>query len=242
MTTSEWLDKLAPRAWAIVAAGTCACYGGIHAMAGNPTGAMGVADYLGWDFRAQSGAPIVNVPGCPTHPDNLSETLLYLLYQAAGAAPMIPLDNELRPTWLFGNSVHEGCDRAGYYEQGDFGKTYDSPKCSVKLGCCGAGREVQRAQARLDQRDRRLPERGRHLHRLHDAGLPGQVHAVHGRASRSQAFVDGRRHLRQGDHGAAQGHRRHDGRRAELAHAGLETHYRLQAELVTPWPRTTSSR
>src|SRR5262245_12712236 len=137
MTTSEWLDKLAPRAWAVVAAGTCACYGGIHAMAGNPTGAMGVADYLGWDFRGRSGAPIVNVPGCPTHPDNLSETLLYLLYQAAGAAPMIPLDNELRPTWLFGNTVHEGCDRAGYYEQGDFAQTYDSPKCIVKLGCWG---------------------------------------------------------------------------------------------------------
>jgi hydrogenase small subunit len=137
MTTSEWLDRLAPRAWAIVAAGTCACYGGIHAMAGNPTGAMGVADHLGWDFRAKSGAPIVNVPGCPTHPDNLSETLLYLLYQAAGAAPMIPLDNELRPTWLFGNTVHEGCDRAGYYEQGDFATTYDSPKCIVKLGCWG---------------------------------------------------------------------------------------------------------
>jgi hydrogenase small subunit len=137
ITTSEWLDKLAPRAWAIVAAGTCACYGGIHAMAGNPTGAMGVADYLGWDYRGRSGAPIVNVPGCPTHPDNLSETLLYLLYQAAGAAPMIPLDNELRPTWLFGATVHEGCDRAGYYEQGEFAKTYDSPKCIVKLGCWG---------------------------------------------------------------------------------------------------------
>jgi hydrogenase small subunit len=137
MTTSEWLDKLAPRAWAVVAAGTCACYGGIHAMAGNPTGAMGVADYLGWDYRGTSGAPIVNVPGCPTHPDNLSETLLYLLYQAAGVAPMIPLDNELRPTWLFGNTVHEGCDRAGYYEQGEFAKTYDSPKCIVKLGCWG---------------------------------------------------------------------------------------------------------
>ena len=33
---------------------------------------------------------------------------------------MIPLDDELRPTWLFGSTVHEGCDRAGYYEQGDF--------------------------------------------------------------------------------------------------------------------------
>jgi hydrogenase small subunit len=57
MTTSEWLDKLAPRAWAIVAAGTCACYGGIHAMAGNPTGAMGVADYLGWDYPRRRAAP-----------------------------------------------------------------------------------------------------------------------------------------------------------------------------------------
>ena len=34
--------------------------------------------------------------------------------------------------------------------------------------------------ARLGQRRRRLPERRRHLHRLHDARLPRQVHAVHG--------------------------------------------------------------
>ena len=65
------------------------------------------------------------------------ETLLYLLYQAAGLAPMIPLDDALRPTWLFGKTVHEGCDRAGYYEQGDFATEYGSPKCIVKLGCWG---------------------------------------------------------------------------------------------------------
>jgi hydrogenase small subunit len=33
--------------------------------------------------------------------------------------------------------VHEGCDRAGYYEQGDFATEYGSPKCIVKLGCWG---------------------------------------------------------------------------------------------------------
>ena len=59
MTTSEWLDRLAPKALAVVAAGTCACYGGIHAMAGNPTGAMGVPDYLGWDWKSKAGLPIV---------------------------------------------------------------------------------------------------------------------------------------------------------------------------------------
>jgi hypothetical protein len=85
---------------------------------------------------------------------------------------MIPLDDALRPQWLFGATVHEGCDRAGYYEQGDFAKEYGSPKCIVKLGCWGPCRQLQRAQARLDQRRRRVPERRRHLHRLHDAGLP----------------------------------------------------------------------
>jgi hydrogenase small subunit len=137
MTTSEWIDRLAPKALAVVAVGTCATYGGIHAMAGNPTGAMGVPDYLGWRWRSKAGIPIVCVPGCPIQPDNLSETFTYLLYQATGQAPMIPLDDALRPTWLFGRTVHEGCDRAGYYEQGDFAHEYGSPKCLVKIGCWG---------------------------------------------------------------------------------------------------------
>jgi hydrogenase small subunit len=136
-TLNAWIDELAPKAWGVVAVGTCAAYGGIHAMAGNPTGCMGLADYLGWDFRSAAGLPIVNVPGCPVQPDNFMETLTWLLYQAAGENPIIPLDEQLRPTWLFGKTVHEGCDRAGYYEQGDFALDYNSPKCQVKVGCWG---------------------------------------------------------------------------------------------------------
>jgi len=135
--TNEWIDRLAPKAVAVVGCGTCATYGGIHAMEGNPTGCMGLADYLGWKWASKAGLPIVNVPGCPVQPDNFMETLLYLLYQVGGYAPMIPLDDQLRPKWLFGHTVHEGCDRAGYYEQGDFADTYSSPKCIVKLGCWG---------------------------------------------------------------------------------------------------------
>ena len=136
-TLNEWIDILAPKAFAVIAIGTCATYGGIHAMQGNPTGAMGLPDYLGWNWKSKAGLPIVCVPGCPVQPDNFMETLLYLMYQTAGLAPMIPLDKELRPTWLFGKTVHEGCDRAGYYEQGDFASEYGSPKCIVKLGCWG---------------------------------------------------------------------------------------------------------
>jgi hydrogenase small subunit len=136
-TLTEWIDELAPRALVVMAAGTCAAYGGIHAMAGNPTGSMGLADYLGWGFRSRAGLPIVNVPGCPVQPDNFMETLLWVLRFASGRAPMIPLDSNLRPTWLFGKTVHEGCDRAGYYEQADFAEDYNSPKCEVRVGCWG---------------------------------------------------------------------------------------------------------
>ena len=55
ITTCEWIDRLAPKAWAVIAAGTCATYGGIHAMEGNPTGCMGLADYLGWQWQFEGG-------------------------------------------------------------------------------------------------------------------------------------------------------------------------------------------
>jgi hydrogenase small subunit len=81
--------------------------------------------------------PIVCVPGCPIQPDNFTETLSYLLQQMSGNAPMIPLDELLRPRWLFAQTVHEGCDRGGYYEQADFAVDYASLKCIVKVGCWG---------------------------------------------------------------------------------------------------------
>jgi hydrogenase small subunit len=137
ITTCEWIDRLAPSAWALIAAGTCAAYGGIHAMEGNPTGCMGILDYLGEDWKSSAGIPIVCVPGCPVQPDNFTETLLFLLQMAAARAPMIPLDEVGRPTWLFGATVHEGCDRGGYYEQAQFAQEYGSPQCIVKLGCWG---------------------------------------------------------------------------------------------------------
>jgi len=67
----------------------------------------------------------------------MAETLTFLLLFAAGKAPLPELDEMLRPAWLFGHTVHENCDRAGYYEQGDFAKEYGSRKCLVKLGCWG---------------------------------------------------------------------------------------------------------
>jgi hydrogenase small subunit len=137
ITTCDWISRLAPHAWAVMAAGTCATYGGIHAMAGNPTNCRGLPDFLGWTWKSAAEIPIVCVPGCPVQPDNYMETLLHLLRQAAGKAPMISLDEMLRPAWLFASTVHEQCGRGGHYEQAEFAREYGSEECIVKLGCWG---------------------------------------------------------------------------------------------------------
>ena len=237
MTTSEWLDRLAPKALAVLAVGTCATYGGMHAMAGNPTGAMGVPDYLGWNWKSKAGLPIVCVPGCPAHPDNMSETILYLLYQATGQAPMIPLDEALRPTWLFGATVHEGCDRAGYYEQGDFATEYGSPKCIVKLGCWGPVVKCNVPKRGWVNGVGGCPNVGRHLHRLHDAWLPRQVHAVHGRAARLEGVDQRQPDVRRGHQGVAQDHPEDRRRGTEVADPGQGALDRLPELLeVGTWP------
>jgi hydrogenase small subunit len=107
-------------------------------MKNNPTGAMGVPDYLGWSWKSKAGLPIVCIPGCPAQPDNMTETLLYLALHLAGLAPAPELDEALRPKWLFGRTVRESCNRAGFAEQGNFATEYGSDhRCLVKLGCKG---------------------------------------------------------------------------------------------------------
>ena len=122
----------------MVAIGTCATYGGIPAMKNNPTGAMGLPDYLGWKWKSKAGLPVVCIPGCPAQPDNMTEVLLYLVLHLGGLAPAPELDDQLRPKWLFGRTAHESCNRAAFYESGNFATEYGSDhRCLVKLGCKG---------------------------------------------------------------------------------------------------------
>ncbi len=138
ITVCDWIDRLAPVAAAVLAVGTCAAYGGIPAMRGNPTGAMGLRDYLGWGWTSRRGIPIVNLPGCPVQPDAITETLLGLAMHVAGAAALMELDPQGRPAPLFARTVQEGCGRAGFAEQGEFAAApSDARGCLVKLGCRG---------------------------------------------------------------------------------------------------------
>jgi hydrogenase small subunit len=138
ITTCSWIDRIAPHAAAVLALGTCAAYGGIPAMRNNPTGAMGLRDYLGAGWSSRLGIPIVNLPGCPVQPDNVTETLLHLALVVAGVERTIDLDDQGRPLWLFERTVQEGCGRAGFAEQGEFARTpADHRGCLVKIGCKG---------------------------------------------------------------------------------------------------------
>jgi hydrogenase small subunit len=137
ITSLEWLDRMAPGAAAVVAVGTCATWGGIPAAHGNPTGAMGVMDHLGKDFRSSLGLPVVNIPGCSPIGDNITETVAATLLFLNGLAPLPEFDELGRPAWLFTETVHRHCPRAGYYEEGVFAQEYGDKECLVELGCWG---------------------------------------------------------------------------------------------------------
>ncbi|MBA3761212.1 MAG: hydrogenase expression protein HypE [Gemmatimonadales bacterium] len=135
--TATWLKRMAPGAAATIAIGTCATWGGVPSAEGNPTGAMSLMDFLGKDYRSAFGLPVINIPGCAPQGDNFTETVFAVLLFLQGLGPLPTFDELGRPAWLFTETVHRGCTRAGYYEEGVFAKNYGDPECLVDIGCWG---------------------------------------------------------------------------------------------------------
>lgn len=134
---ADWLRRLAPGAAAAIAIGTCATWGGIPSAAGNPTGAMSLMDFLGGDYRSAFGVPVVNIPGCAPVGDNFTGAVASILMFLQGLAPLPEFDELGRPAWQFSQTVHEQCQRGGYYEEGTFAHKYGDRECLVELGCWG---------------------------------------------------------------------------------------------------------
>ncbi|WP_373079528.1 hypothetical protein [Zhongshania sp.] len=111
----DWVNDLADIADYVVAVGDCASWGGIPATAPNPTDSEGLqflkkahGGALGTDFKSKAGLPVINIPGCPAHPDWISQILVAI---ATGRASEIALDDLQRPKTFFTSFTQTGCTR-----------------------------------------------------------------------------------------------------------------------------------
>jgi len=136
----DWVRDLANAAGYVLAAGTCASFGGIAAAGRNPMDATGLQFYrsrpggfLGENFRSSSGFPVINLPGCPAHPDWMVETLLDL---SSGKLNLSDLDRFQRPRVFYGKLAHHACPRNEYYEFKASAEMYSQQGCLFEnLGC-----------------------------------------------------------------------------------------------------------
>lgn len=121
MTMADAVASLVANARHIVAVGTCAAFGGIPAVYGT-TEAKGVSTFL--------GRPVINLPGCPAHPDWIVGSLVQLLTGSS-----LALDNYGRPTAYYKTQViHQRCPRRRSPEATQFGQ---DGLCMERLGCKG---------------------------------------------------------------------------------------------------------
>lgn len=141
----DWVAELCAQAGAVVALGDCACWGGIPATDPNPVDSVGLqylkrkhGGFLGPDFKSKWGLPVVNIPGCPAHPDWVTQILVAI---ASGRAGDIALDDLQRPITFFKTFTQTGCTRVQYFEYKqstmEFGQGTRQGCLFYELGCRG---------------------------------------------------------------------------------------------------------
>ena len=130
---AEHAVVLARNAMVAVSAGTCSSFGGIPAAEPNPTGSMSLAELL---KNEGVDVPVVNIPGCPPHPDWMVGTLMAVSIYGLEAAAA-GLDDLARPTMYFGKCIHETCPRRADFDAGRFARKFGDPGCLYELGCKG---------------------------------------------------------------------------------------------------------
>ena len=127
----KWTQDLGKDALAVIALGTCAVGGGIPAAKPNPTGCVTVQKVFA---DANIKTPVINVPGCPPHPDWFVGTVATVL---VGGLAAVDVDDLGRPKAFFGELIHHNCPRYSYFERGQFSTKFSDPYCMYQLGCKG---------------------------------------------------------------------------------------------------------
>ena len=136
-TSVDIVKETYPKAKATIAIGSCACFGNIQKAAPDPTGAMGIREYL----RTQGGVPdatVINMARCPANPEDLLAVITSFL--VTGKVP--ELDAQGRPLFLYGQTIHDNCERRGHFDAGEFVEQFGDANtaknyCLYKVGCKG---------------------------------------------------------------------------------------------------------
>lgn len=134
------IAELAETATYVLAVGTCAAYGGVHAAVPNPADCLGMqfdkdspGGLLPSTWRSRSGFPVINLAGCPTHPNAITKFLAFLLRGLP-----VTLDEWQRPSAFFTTTVHQGCTRNEYHEYDIEDVTLGGQGCMFfNVGCQG---------------------------------------------------------------------------------------------------------
>jgi hydrogenase small subunit len=118
-STSNLLNKLALKSKYIIAVGSCASNGGIHAKFTQNNDIKGISDSINKETINKLEHSIINLTGCPVHPEWILQTLFSLRDYGK-----MNLDEEKRPKELYSTLAHHGCTRNEYFEwkvEGEFG-------------------------------------------------------------------------------------------------------------------------
>lgn len=133
VTMLSRVEELAKDALVVIALGTCAAFGGIPAAHPNPSQCLSVGDVL---QSRDINTFLVNIPGCPPHPDWFVGTVASILF--SGLPKPEDLDEYRRPKAFYGQLIHENCPRRAYYDENKFAKKFGDPGCLYELGCKGS--------------------------------------------------------------------------------------------------------
>ncbi len=119
-STFNHFNKLASKSNYIIAVGSCASYGGIHKKFTQNSDICGINQVINKDILENLKHEIVNLTGCPVHPEWILQTLFTLKTYGK-----IAIDEIGRPKELYSTLAHHGCTRNEYFEwkvEGDFGQ------------------------------------------------------------------------------------------------------------------------
>ncbi len=142
----QTLGEAAKNATAVIAVGACACWGGITSA---DSDIAKDTDYRGVAFAKTDASkgmlkelgidkPVINIPGCPSHPDWVLLTLGAVILGKIKLNDLSSvLDEYNRPKVFFppDHVVHDNCPRRGYYDRGELDEEIGGPGCLWKLGC-----------------------------------------------------------------------------------------------------------